>query len=26
MGKWVKDVGESECQPVIGWIGSDLLT
>ena len=20
-GKWVKDVGESEGQPVIGWIG-----
>jgi hypothetical protein len=25
-GKWVKDVGKSKCQPVIGWIGSDLLT
>jgi putative transposase len=21
-GKWVKDVGESECQPAIGWIGA----
>lgn len=21
MGLWVEDVGKSECQPVIGWIG-----